>query len=65
MNNGTPAPDPIETYARAATEAVALPVRDDDWPLLLTNLRTIFSVAGVLFSEPIPDEDPPAPVFHP
>jgi hypothetical protein len=59
------AADGLEAYARAAGALVGLPIRDEWWPAVVTNLGVLLEQANLLADGPGADQEVPAPVFIP
>jgi hypothetical protein len=55
--------DEIERFARSAARFLNLVIREEDWPSVLANVRTLQSVANDLLAQPIPDDVEAGPVF--
>jgi hypothetical protein len=64
MYAGTGGPE-LEAYASAAAALVGLPITDDWWPAVITNLRLLLEAADLVAGGPGSEQDVPALVFVP
>lgn len=57
--------DGLEAYARAAGALAGFPIRDEWWPVVLSNLGILLEQANLVADGPGADHEVPAPVFIP